>query len=528
MLFAWLSLLPTLIPILLVAAVLVPDSVAQRAVTRFRRGVTFAVASQFAISMGVLLMFVFSRTFAGGSGSLSSGLVQQSPLVLVDGLSAMMLTLVSFVGWVTCQYSIRYLDGEANQGRYYRWAAFTIGAVSLTVASGHLVGLVLGWIATNLGLHQLLVLNQDRTAARRAAWTKFAFNRLGDATLIAASILLYQQFGSFSLATILDSATTLVAGTNPVPVAIHVACALLVVTAVTQSVQFPFHTWLPETMEAPTPVSALMHAGIVNAGGYLIIRFSHVFALSPVSLYSLVAIGTLTAGFGVVVMMTQTSVKKSLAYSTIAQMGFMMLQVGLGAYVAATLHLAAHSLYKANAFLRSGSVVRDQQATLGAFEPKQPIGWSQIGLAAAACGAMLVIAWTLFGISLLEKPGGLILGGILCLALTQWICNAIRTGDRKLVMQSIAMAGLMCVLYAAGYTATGYLIGDAVAVSPLSTGNTIAMILVAIVFLGIFALQRSVTSANPPAWLRSVYVHASNGFYLDHLIRRFSRNFATT
>ncbi|QDT07375.1 NADH-quinone oxidoreductase subunit L [Rubripirellula lacrimiformis] len=528
MMLTWLDFLPAVIPMLLVAAVLVPDSVARRAVARFRHVITVAVACQFAIAMSLLVLSVLDRPLPGGSDVPWIKSFQPSPTILMDGLSAMMLALISFVGWVTCQYSIRYLDGESNQSRYFRWAAFTIGSVSLMVLSGHLIILVMGWIATNLGLHQLLVLNQDREGARRAAWTKFALNRVGDAALITAVVLLYQQFGTFGLVEIFESARSMASGSIPIPTAMHAVCGLLVVTAVTQSVQFPFHTWLPETMESPTPVSALMHAGIVNAGGYLIIRFGHVFALSPAALYSLVAIGTMTACLGVVVMMTQTSVKKSLAYSTIAQMGFMMLQIGLGAYVAATLHLVAHSLYKANAFLRSGSVLRDQQATLGSHDVPQPVAWPQVALAATLCCTMLAITWTLFGISVLEKPGGLVLGGILCLALSQWVSEAMGTGERKLVLLSIVMAGVMCVLYAAGFAAVGHLIAGAVPTVPLHLGNAIAMAAVAIPFLGIFALQRSVTSANPPAWLKPAYVHASNGFYVEQIVRRLSRSFAST
>ena len=134
-------------------------------------------------------------------------------------------------------------------------------------------------------------------------------------------------------------------------------CLSLVCGAMLKSAQFPFHSWLPDTMETPTPVSALMHAGIINAGGFLIVRLSPLVTLSPLSLHILAVVGAFTAIFASLVMMTQASVKRMLAFSTIAQMGFMMLQCGVGAFSIAVLHIVAHSLYKAHAFLSSGSVV---------------------------------------------------------------------------------------------------------------------------------------------------------------------------
>ena len=154
---------------------------------------------------------------------------------------------------------------------------------------------------------------------------------------------------------------------------------LFVLGAMTKSAQFPFHSWLPDTMETPTPVSALMHAGVINAGGFLVIRLSPLVSLSPIALDLLALIGALTAMLGAVVMLTQTSIKRSLAYSTIAQMGFMMLQCGLGAFSAALLHIVAHSAYKAHAFLSSGSVLDSAARTRTEFKavPRPSGAWSR-------------------------------------------------------------------------------------------------------------------------------------------------------
>ena len=245
-----------------------------------------------------------------------------------------------------------------TQGQYFAWTGFTIGAVSLMVISGNLLMFVVCWVMTSLGLHQLLLHYGHRPAAQRAAWTKFTISRIGDAALLAAIVVIYSEFKTLHFAELFAAV-----GSSPdaATAATSVAGFLLIVGAITKSAQFPFHTWLPQTMETPTPVSALMHAGIVNAGGYLIIRTSPMVSLTPWALSLLAVIGGVTACFAAVVMLTQTSVKKSLAYSTIAQMGFMMLQCGLGAFSAAMLHIVAHSLYKAYAFLSSGNVIEEQR-----------------------------------------------------------------------------------------------------------------------------------------------------------------------
>ncbi len=175
--------------------------------------------------------------------------------------------------------------------------------------------------------------------------------------LLVAMILTYYCFGSFDYRDIFASAAN---AQFVIADKYHLLSwigTLFVIGAMTKSAQIPFHSWLPDTMETPTPVSALMHAGIINAGGFLIIRLSPLVSQSHVALDLLAIVGAATAILGAVVMLTQTSIKRTLAYSTIAQMGFMMLQCGLGAFSAALLHIIAHSLYKAHAFLSSGSVL---------------------------------------------------------------------------------------------------------------------------------------------------------------------------
>jgi NAD(P)H-quinone oxidoreductase subunit 5 len=191
--------------------------------------------------------------------------------------------------------------------------------------------------------------------------------------MLGALILTYRAFGSWEFEAMRQAS---------VPANIDWVACLLVAAALLKSAQFPFHTWLPDTMETATPVSALMHAGIVNAGGILVLRLHPLIAQSEVALAILASVGAITAVFGSVVMLTQASIKRSLAFSTVAQMGFMMLELGLGAYHLALLHLVAHSLYKAHAFLSSGTVVNEPTITASV-----PTPW--IVLAVGVVAAML-------------------------------------------------------------------------------------------------------------------------------------------
>jgi len=432
-----------------------------------------------------------------------------------------MLLLVSFVGFVVSRFSIRYLDGEKMQGRYFRWLGFTIGAVSLMVVAGNLLLFFAAWVATSFGLHQLLLHYRHRAAAHRAAWTKFAISRLGDAFLVGALVLTYKTFGTFELSELFSRVHDLVATSQVM--ASHVAIGwLLVLGAVTKSAQFPFHTWLPDTMETPTPVSALMHAGIVNAGGYLIIRMSPLVALAPTALITLAIMGAFTACFAGVVMMTQTSVKRSLAYSTIAQMGFMMLQCGVGAFSAAMLHILAHSLYKAHAFLGSGSVVSQALATTGARSPKPSPLMSLAYLLGAATVSVLAYAAVIiaFDVDVVAKPGGLVLALVLCLAVTAWGWRLLSVDEPRTTFLGLAGIAGLCSAYMAGYLAVAHLLQAATPSIALPPTLHFVCFALALAFLVLFALHAIVIQRLRPNWLKSPQVHAANGFYIDAVYRR--------
>ena len=310
---------------------------------------------QLVLGFGLVLAMLFGCVwlFPKGPGtSLLLGWGGVGVSLRWDAVSVPMFTLVSFIGWVVLRYAAAYLDGEARQGAFVGWLCATLAAVLMLVLAGNIIQLVGAWIATSLLLHKLLLFHPERVAAQRAARKKFITARIGDAALMVAATLLIAAYGTTDLAR-MDQLARVGEGGLPVVV----AAAALAVAALLKSAQFPTHGWLTEVMETPTPVSALLHAGVINAGGFLLIRFADVMLLAPGALAALAMIGGFTALFGGLVMLTQPAVKTSLAWSTVAQMGFMILECGLALFPLALLHILAHSLYMAHAFLASGGAV---------------------------------------------------------------------------------------------------------------------------------------------------------------------------
>lgn len=438
--------------------------------------------------------------------------------VYFDGLSAVMLVLISLIGLVIVRFSGRYLDGEAAQGRFFRWLMFTIGAVMLFVLSRNLVMLTAAWVLTSFGLHRLLTHYPERTWAVWAARKKFLISRVGDAALLGALVLTYVRFESFDYADLFAASAS--------PADVYLIGLLFVIGAMTKSAQFPFHSWLPDTMETPTPVSALMHAGVINAGGFLILRLSPMIAPAWFAMDLLAIVGLLTALVGGVVMITQTSVKRMLAYSTIAQMGFMLLQCGLGAYSAALLHLVAHSLYKAYAFLGSGGVLDQAGPAAAAREPRRGLagGLALMGVSVLAMAGTLALVTAVSGIELWSKPGGVVLTLILALALVQIIWHAVCSGLLAVAARGVLMACAVGGLYVAGWWLMDAVLSGVASVpaSHSTVFDVIVMSIVAAGFLAVFVLQAGASQLSRFKWMQKLYVHAVNGFYLDIPARRLT------
>lgn len=436
-----------------------------------------------------------------GVAEISSG-----ALLKFDGVSSVMVVLVSFLGAVVLRFSRNYLAGDPHQARFFSWMSLTLAAVITLVLSGHLLLLLGAWVATSLCLHRLLLHHPERAGAIFSARKKFVFSRLGDVCLAAAIVILFWSHGTLELDGLFASIAAGNSGGLPAAGYLIVSCAAL------KSAQFPFHSWLPDTMETPTPVSAFMHAGIINAGGFLIVRLSPLFTHAPGALNALAILGTLTAAFGAVVMLAQPGVKRALAYSTIAQMGFMMVQCGLGAYGLALLHIVAHSLYKANAFLTSGSSVGAvPRAAVRLCLPALALGLPAGGLLAVG-GATIMHAL------LPSAPHApVVFVMILALALAYGIARAV-SADRgagtilsALVFAAgIALAGLG--LHAGAETLFARLPG---VTPPLPL-----LVFVGAVFAGLFVFQSLMWRIGDRPAGRGIYVHALNGFYFGTFANR--------
>jgi NAD(P)H-quinone oxidoreductase subunit 5 len=312
-----------------------------------------------------LAMFVWCQITGPFSLLLTEFTLASLPIRLgfeFNALSTLLLSMVSLLSFVISKYGLRYLDGEPRQTSFYKNMLVTVTAVCLLVLSDNLLMFFLSWILTSFGIRELLLFYPTRVAAQAAAKKKMFVSRVGDAALLIALGMTYHMFHTFNFDGIFRVATDPVFGAENV-LNLNILGCLFAIAAITKSAQYPFHFWLPETMETPTPVSALMHAGVINAGGFLIIRLSPILTHAEWPHAILTLIGAWTAAYAGLIMITQNDIKKKLAYSTISQMGMMLFACGLGAYSIALLHIIGHSFYKAHAFLSTGEVVGESRKT---------------------------------------------------------------------------------------------------------------------------------------------------------------------
>jgi NADH-quinone oxidoreductase subunit L len=276
--------------------------------------------------------------------------------VQVDGLSVLVAAFVSFVSFLVVVYSIGYMEKEGGEGltRYYSLILLFIGGMLGLVMAGNLIQFYFFWEIVGVCSALLIAFWTDKEAARKAGVKAFVVTRFGDAALLLAVILIWTIFGDTSFTTILGQkgVSTLGGGT------VFLIGVLVLVGAMGKSAQVPLHGWLPDAMEGPTTVSALIHAAtMVNAGVFLMVRMLPLFQLQQVLLSIVLFVGLLSALVGGVCAFGAQDLKRVLAYSTISQLGIMFAAIGLGSGVAATYHMVSQGLFKALAFLAAGSVI---------------------------------------------------------------------------------------------------------------------------------------------------------------------------
>ncbi|WP_447978942.1 NADH-quinone oxidoreductase subunit L [Candidatus Nitrospira bockiana] len=271
---------------------------------------------------------------------------------LIDPLTCIMLLVVTGVGFLIHLYSVGYMHGEEGFTRFFTYMNLFMVSMLLLVMGNNYVVLFIGWEGVGLCSYLLIGYYFDRVSAAKAATKAFVVNRIGDAGFLIAIFLVFANFKTLDYTQVFAQAGQLSPET-----ATAIALCLLI-GAVGKSAQIPLYTWLPDAMEGPTPVSALIHAAtMVTAGVYMIVRNHVIYDMSPVAMTTVAWVGGLTALFAATIGLVQTDIKRVLAYSTVSQLGYMFLACGIGAYAAAIFHLMTHAFFKALLFLSAGSVI---------------------------------------------------------------------------------------------------------------------------------------------------------------------------
>jgi NADH-quinone oxidoreductase subunit L len=284
---------------------------------------------------------------------LSAGDLEFGLSILVDPLSVFMMLVVSGVGFLIIAYSIGYMDGSDEERRYFAYMALFVFSMLLLVQSGDLLILLAGWGLVGLCSYLLIGYEQERPVAIAAAKKAFIMNAIGDATMALALFLLIQRLGTLEYGPVFEG----IEGAGGDWTLTLIALGLLG-GAVAKSAQIPLHTWLPDAMEGPTPVSALIHAAtMVVAGAFMLVRLNPIFEAAPEILDLAAGIGAVTLLFAGVVALVQTDIKRVIAYSTMSQIGYMFLGAGLTSYGDSMFHLMTHAYFKALLFLGAGIVI---------------------------------------------------------------------------------------------------------------------------------------------------------------------------
>lgn len=442
--------------------------------------------------------------------------------VLLDAVSVILLLLTSVLAWVILRFSATHLQGEEREGYFIFWLCVTLAGIVLLVTAGNLLQLGLGWAATAIGVNRLLIFYANRPAAQRAARKKLLFARGADIALVTGMLLLYAAYGTSSIADINAAARA-----GDIPVAALLASVCLAIAAVLQSALLPVHGWLTDASETPTPVSALLHAGVVSMGGFLLIRFADVMLGAPFILAILVIVGGLSALVGSVVMSTQSPVKTAVAWSTISQMGFMVLQCGLGLFPLALLHIVAHALYKTHAFLTAAGTCHIPRAARQLGLVAHP---SARNVAQAMGIAIAIYALVVLPLGLVEKtPQAVALGAILVLGVGYLVAQGLADAAPRKLGLATARAS---VLFTASYLAFQWVAQKLTSVTlpPTPEVGLLGGMLITLVLLSFATV--AVLQALLPIWsthpvVRELRVHVTNGFYLNALMDRFASTWKT-
>ncbi len=353
-----------------------------------------AVAASFVV--GVIAAVPF---FAGGAQAHHVVLWEWMPAlgatfeITWDPLAAVMTLVVTGVGTLIHVFAIGYMHGDPRFSRFFTYLNLFIASMLILVLAGNFAMLFMGWELVGLCSYLLISFWYQRPSAAAAGKKAFIVNRIGDLGFLVALMLLFSSFGTLSMPAIFEGAGSVLDKGAATAIGL-----LLLVGAIGKSAQVPLYVWLPDAMEGPTPVSALIHAAtMVTAGVYLVARSAPIFELAPAASLTVATIGAVTALWAATIALAQRDIKKVLAYSTISQLGYMFLAVGLTAYVAGVFHLMTHAFFKALLFLGAGSVIHgmhDEQdmTKMGGLFRKMPLTGTTMAVATLAIAGIPPLA----------------------------------------------------------------------------------------------------------------------------------------
>jgi NADH-quinone oxidoreductase subunit L len=376
---------------------------------------------------------------------IKSGTFEVPFNLLVDNLSIFMCLVITGVGALIVTYSVGYMEHEdgPSYARFFTYMDVFIFSMLLLVLAGNFVFLIVGWAMVGLSSYLLIGFWYQRRSAVLAARKAFVMNVIGDVGMILGAFVLFVMFHSVTFATVFQLGNPcihLLCLSGPVQDSpqLELAAFLLLVGAVTKSAQLPLHTWLPDAMEGPTPVSALIHAAtMVTAGVYLIGRMHPIYDIATYAHGTVAIIGAVTALFAATIAVVQTDIKRVLAYSTMSQIGYMFLAVGIGAYAAGFFHLLAHAFFKALLFMAAGNVIhamhdeQDMRKYGGLFRQLPRTSWAFLIGSLALVGVIPLVGFfskeQILGAAL-SKPDSTIALGVWVVGVVTALITGFYTG----------------------------------------------------------------------------------------------------
>lgn len=450
------------------------------------------------------LLLILGVGFAVVSGLVANALM--APLgawgVLLTPLSAGFAAMICFIGLIVLRYAAVQFRDEPDQHRFFWRLVATLSAILVTAVADHFLLFWLGWVTVSLTLHRLLLFYPDRPRAILAAHKKFIFARIAETLLAVVLLTLYWHFDIVRISALGQLAHNHVS---------HLLALLLVTVAAMKCAQLPVHGWLLQVVEAPTAVSALLHAGIINLGGYLLLQFTPLLAPAEAARWLLAVVAGISMLVAASVTMTRISVKVRLAWSTVAQMALMLVEISLGYYALAMLHLVAHSCYKAHAFLMAGSVVEQHERQK----------FAQVGLPkfqSLLLGASVALVLVVMTVALVDKAFYLAPWFAVGMALALWLASEVEQLSWRYAIRTLGNAAAWLLLYSLGVWGLNHLLP-----SPASQNYLIGIdIWICLVLVAIASVYFWLLYHPHQALGHRLFIALNAGLYLDEWATRLT------